>query len=156
MFKKKILSCGVTGEFGYFHTKISIIYGTLFSCGINYKKKGSLCLNIPVFSTSFKSIKITKCYISILFIPSTFCKNIIIENIFSGIKIIICISENISTHDLLIIKYYCFKYKIIFIGPNSPGLILPYFNIRIGIFPLKYIKKGLLSIISRSIWNFNL
>ncbi|MFI4913554.1 MAG: hypothetical protein ACH6QR_00960 [Candidatus Carsonella ruddii] len=150
MLNKKIVSCGLTGIFGYFHTNISIKYGTNFVCGINYKKKGSISLHLPIFSSSFKSIKITKCKISILFIPSLFCKKIIIENIYSGLKIIVCISENISFNDLINIKFYCNKYKIIFIGPNSPGLILPFYKIRIGIFPLKYIKKGFLTILSRS------
>ncbi|MGK2916076.1 MAG: hypothetical protein ACSLEH_00545 [Candidatus Carsonella ruddii] len=150
MLNKKIVSCGLTGIFGYFHTNISIKFGTKFVCGINYKKKGSISLHLPVFSSSLKSIKITKCKISILFIPNFFCKKIIIENIYSGLKIIICISENISLNDLISIKFYCNKYNIIFFGPNSPGLILPFYKIRIGIFPLKYIKNGLLIILSRS------
>ncbi|MBY0585382.1 hypothetical protein K5B08_00500 [Candidatus Carsonella ruddii] len=78
MFKKKILSCGLTGKFGFFHTKISILYGTIFSSGLNYKKKGSLILNIPIFSSSIKAVKTTKCSISIIFIPYLFCKNIIL------------------------------------------------------------------------------
>ncbi|MGP4128179.1 MAG: succinate--CoA ligase subunit alpha [Candidatus Carsonella ruddii] len=150
MFKNKILSCGITGNFGYFHTNVSIKYGTNFVSGLNYQKKGSICLNLPVFSSTLKSVKITKCKISIIFIPSIFCKNIIIENIFSGIKIIVCISENISIHDMLKIKFFCQKYKILFIGPNSPGIIIPDFKIRLGIYPTKYIKKGSLFIFSRS------
>ncbi|AQU89535.1 succinate--CoA ligase subunit alpha [Candidatus Carsonella ruddii] len=150
MLNKKILSCGLTGKFGLFHTKISINYGTFFSCGLNYKKKGYLILNLPIFSSSIKAVKITKCKISIIFVPFLFCKNIILENIFSGIKIIICITENISIFDIIKIKYYCNKYNVLFIGPNSPGIILPYNKIRLGIFPLKYIKKGFLAIISRS------
>ncbi|WP_433928021.1 succinate--CoA ligase subunit alpha [Candidatus Carsonella ruddii] len=150
MFKNKVLSCGLTGKFGFFHTKISILYGTLFSSGLNYKKKGSMLLNLPIFSSSIKAVKITKCKISIIFVPHLFCKNIIFENIFSGIKIIVCITENISVFDMLKIKYYCNKYNVLFIGPNSPGLILPHYKIRLGIFPLKYIKQGNLSIISRS------
>ncbi|BFI90933.1 succinate--CoA ligase subunit alpha [Candidatus Carsonella ruddii] len=150
MLKSKILSCGITGSFGYFHTNISIKYGTNFVSGLNYKKKGFLTLNLPVFSSTLKSVKTTKCKISIIFIPSIFCKNIIIENIFSGIKIIICISENILIHDMLKIKFFCQKYGILFIGPNSPGIIIPSFKIRLGIYPTKYIKKGSLLIFSRS------
>ncbi|AFP83967.1 succinyl-CoA synthetase subunit alpha [Candidatus Carsonella ruddii] len=146
----KILSCGLTGNFGYFHTKISILYGTKIVSGVNYKKKGHLCLNLPIYSSSFKSIKTTKCKISIIFIPSYYCKNIIIENIYSGIKIIICISEDINIFDMLKIKFFCQKYKILFIGPNSPGIVIPFYNIRLGIFPIKNIKIGELFILSRS------
>ncbi|AFP84147.1 succinyl-CoA synthetase alpha subunit [Candidatus Carsonella ruddii HT isolate Thao2000] len=150
MLNNKILSCGLTGNFGFFHTKISILYGTNIVSGLNYKKKGSLYLNLPIFSSSYKSVKITKCKISIIFIPSYFCKNIIIENIYSGIKIIVCISEDITLYDMLKIKFFCNKYNILFIGPNSPGIIIPFYKIRLGIFPIKNIIIGNLFIFSRS------
>ncbi|WP_432782721.1 succinate--CoA ligase subunit alpha [Candidatus Carsonella ruddii] len=150
MFNFKILSCGLTGNFGIFHTKISLKYGTKISCGLNYKKRGSTFLNLPIFSSSLKSLKITNCRISIIFIPSVFCKNIILENIFSGFKIIICITENIPIFDILEIKKFIIKYNILFVGPNTPGLILPSYKIRLGIFPTKYLKSGKLGIISRS------
>ncbi|AFP83585.1 succinyl-CoA synthetase subunit alpha [Candidatus Carsonella ruddii] len=150
MFNKNILCCGITGNFGKFHSKISINYGTKIVCGLNLYKNGGIIYSKPIFSSCIKSVKCCKCKISIIFIPNIYCKKLILENIFSGIKIIICITENINNFDMLKIKFFCKLYNVIFIGPNTPGIILPLNKLRLGIFPLKIIKKGILSIISRS------
>ncbi|BAF35130.1 succinyl-CoA synthetase alpha subunit [Candidatus Carsonella ruddii PV] len=150
MINNNILSYGITGKFGFQHTKVSINFGTKIKCGINNSKNGGIVFHIPIYSSAIKAVKSNNCKISVLYIPYFVCKKTILENIYSGIKIIICITENISVFDILKIKYYCEKYKIIFIGPNSPGLILPFLKIRLGIIPISIIKKGKLAIISKS------
>ncbi|AFP84327.1 succinyl-CoA synthetase subunit alpha [Candidatus Carsonella ruddii] len=150
MINNNILSYGITGKFGFKHNKISINFGTKIKCGISNIKNGGLIFHLPIYSSAIKAVKSNNCKISVLFIPYFVCKKIILENIYCGIKIIVCITENISVFDVLKIKYYCNKYKIFFIGPNSPGIILPFLKIRLGIIPINIIKKGNLAIISKS------
>ena len=60
----------------------------------------------------------------------------------AGIKVIICITEGIPVHDMVIAKAYIEKFDCRLIGPNCPGVITPD-EAKVGIYAgLEDIRNG--------------
>jgi succinyl-CoA synthetase alpha subunit len=140
---------GLTGKSGTYHTSLSMKYGTNFVGGVTPGKGGSIHLNLPIFNTVLDAIKETNANTSVIFVPAYSCKDAILEAIYSGIKLIICVTEGMPTIDMLYIKNILNNEKSILIGPNSPGLVVPN-SCRLGIMPTNIHKLGKVGIISRS------
>mgnify|MGYP003573980735 CR=1 FL=1 len=151
LFRKdmRIICQGFTGNSGTYHAKLSINYGTCIVGGVTPGKGGYTHLGLPVFNTVAEAVKSTNANTSIIFVPALYCKDSILEAIDAGIKFIICITEGIPILDMLHIKSIIKKYNVVFIGPNSPGFVIPN-NSRLGIMPCDIHKPGVVGIISRS------
>lgn len=147
--KTKVICQGFTGIQGTFHSKQAIEYGTNLVGGVTPGKGGSIHLGLPVFNTVKEAIKKTKADTSVIYVPSRFCKDSIIESIKNGIKLIVVITEGIPVLDMVIIKNELKKHKVKMIGPNCPGIITPE-ECKIGIQPGYIHKKGKIGVISRS------
>ncbi|HIH2762386.1 MAG TPA: succinate--CoA ligase subunit alpha [Candidatus Azoamicus sp.] len=132
-----------------YHSKLSINYGTNIVAGVTPQKGGSKHLDIPVFNTVTEAINETGGNTCLNFVPAQFCKDSIIEAINSGIKLIICITEGIPIHDMIQVKKIAKENKVVIIGPNSPGFVIPE-SCRLGIMPCNIHKPGNIGIISRS------
>lgn len=145
----KIVCQGITGKSGTYHVKKSIEYGTNIVAGVTPGKGGSIHLGLPVFDTVNEVVCKYGVTVSLVFVPACFAKDSILEAIFSGIKKIVCITEGIPITDMLIIKFYLNLYDVSFVGPNSPGLVLPNLS-RLGIMPLDIHLDGVVGIVSRS------
>lgn len=146
----KIIVQGFTGKEGSFHSHKMISYGTPIMGGVTPGKGGKIHLGKPIFNTVEEAVKKLNANISILFVPPMFAYDAIIESIYSGIKIIICITEGIPISDMLKIKNIINKKKnCILIGPNCPGIITPN-EAKVGIMPGFIFKKGRVGIVSKS------
>ncbi|OQM34319.1 succinate--CoA ligase subunit alpha [bacterium endosymbiont of Pedicinus badii] len=151
LFKKEIrvLCQGITGKQGTINTISCIKYGTNIVAGISKKKKIKKYLGIPIFSSIKKAVRKTGANVSIVYVPAKNCKNAIIEAIYSGIKLIVCITEGIPILDILVIKSHLKKRCVQMIGPNTPGFIIPG-RVKVGIMPSQIYKKGSIGVVSRS------
>ncbi len=140
---------GITGRDGYFHTMKMKSYGTNIVAGTSPGKGGMIIENIPVFNTMYEAVDQTGANTSVIFVPSSFAADAIMEAADAGIQTIICITEGIPTLD--VIKAYTFVQQkgAVLIGPNSPGLISPGKSM-VGIMPPKIFSKGGVGVISRS------
>lgn len=145
----KVICHGFTGKMGTYHSKLSMDYGTNIIGGISPGKGGSIHLNKPVFDNVFDAISVTKANVSIIFVPAKNCKDSILEAVHAGIKFIVCITEGVPVLDMLFLKKIFKERNIFFIGPNSPGLVVPGFC-RLGIMPVDIHKSGIVGIVSRS------
>lgn len=145
----KIVCQGITGKSGTFHIKKSLGYGTNIVAGVTPGKGGSLHLGLPIFNTVKEAVNIFGVSVSIIFVPAPFAKDSILEAIFSGIKTIVCITEGIPVMDMLVVKFYLNLYNVLFVGPNSPGLVIPNLS-RLGIMPVDIHLNGVVGIVSRS------
>lgn len=145
----KVICQGFTGKQGTFHSKQAINYGTNLVGGVTPGKGGSTHLGLPVFNTVYEAVEKTKADTSVIYVPSIFCKDSIIESIKSGIKLIVVITEGIPILDMVIIKNKLEEYNVNMIGPNCPGIITPK-ECKIGIQPGYIHKKGKIGVISRS------
>ena len=145
----RVICQGITGSQGTFHTNEAIKYGTKMVGGVTPGKGGTKHLNLPVFNTVKEAVEATRANATIIYVPAKFATEAINEAIDAKIKLIVCITEGIPVLDMLTIKQKINNEKIIFIGPNCPGLITPE-ECKMGIMPAMIHKKGKIGIVSRS------
>lgn len=153
-YKTKVITQGITGKIGKFHTKICKNYAfgkKAFVAGVNPKKSGENFEGIPIFQNVQEAKNKTNATVSIIYVPPQNAKQAILEAINAKLYLIICITEGIPIKDMLIIKNYMknIKSKTFLLGPNCPGIITPE-EIKIGIMPAHIHKKGNIGIVSRS------
>lgn len=145
----RILVQGFTGKEGTFHSENIINYGTIIVGGITPYKGKYNHLNRPVFNTVHQAFKETRADISIIFVPSSFASDAIIEAANAGIKLLVCITEGIPIADMIKVKQYLKNKKTRLIGPNCPGIITTK-ETKVGIMPGFVFKKGCVGIVSKS------
>ena len=145
----KVLCQGFTGAQGTFHSEQAIAYGTKMVGGVTPGKGGQKHLGLPVFNTMAEAVEQTGADASVIYVPAPFCKDSILEAVYSGVKLIVCITEGIPTLDMLQCKVKCDELGVRLIGPNCPGVITPG-ECKIGIMPGHIHKPGRVGIVSRS------
>ena len=140
---------GITGGEGSFHTTQMLEYGTKVVAGVTPGKGGTDFQGVPVFNTVVEAVKLKKANTSIIFVPPAFAADAILESATAGIKVIICITEGITTNDMLKV-YNSIKGKdVVLVGPNCPGVITPGVA-KVGIMPGFIHQKGKIGVVSRS------
>ncbi len=146
----RIITQGITGKFGSYHTGISLKYGSCFVGGVTPGKGGQKVHGLPVFNTVKEAKNETGCNASVIFVPPNFAKDALFEAIDSDIELIVCITEGIPLKDMLQVHDRLKKsQKSKLVGPNCPGIVAPGLC-RIGIMPANIFQKGSLGIVSRS------
>lgn len=146
----KVITQGITGKAGKFHTQQSIAYGSRFVGGVTPGKGGQTVLDLPVFDTVKEAKKATDCDATMIFVPAPYAAEAIIEAEEAAIPLIICITEGIPVRDMLeVSKIMRNSERSRLIGPNCPGIITPD-ACKIGIMPGYIHAKGHIGIISRS------
>lgn len=153
--KTKVVVQGITGSEGSFHTGQMLEYGTNIVGGVTPGKGGAMFQEkVPIFNSVKDAVKSTGADASVIFVPAAFAADAIMEAADAEIKVIVCITEGISTEDM--IRVYEFvknkntgTHNVRFIGPNCPGIITPG-ECKIGIMPGFIHKKGRVGVISRS------
>lgn len=146
---KNVIIQGITGSHGRFQTKAMIQAGTNIIAGTSPGKAGQTVESIPVYDTITAIQATNTVHISIIFVPAPHAKAAIIEAIDAKIPLIICITENIPVHDMLVIHQRLQKATSLLLGPNSPGALLPAIN-KLGIIPSAMSLSGTTAIVSRS------
>lgn len=146
----KVITQGITGKAGKFHTEQCLEYGTKMVGGVTPGKGGEAILELPIFDTVKEAKEATDCTVSMIFVPPPFAADAILEAEDAGIELIICITEGIPIKDMLYVKKVIEKSKKSrLIGPNCPGVITPG-EAKAGIMPGYIHKKGSVGIVSRS------
>ncbi len=146
----KIITQGITGAQGSFHTEQSMAYcGSKFVGGVTPGKGGTKHLNLPVFNTVKQAKAETGCTTSMIFVPPPFAADSIMEAVDAGLDLVICITEGIPVLDMVKVKRYMEGKKTRLIGPNCPGVITPG-QCKIGIMPGHIHKEGRIGVLSRS------
>ena len=148
--KTKVITQGISGKAGLFHTQQGLEYGSQFVGGVTPGKGGQQILGLPVFDTVYEARKETDCDASVIFVPAPFAADAILEAEDAGIPLIICITEGIPVRDMIeVSRILRASKKSRLIGPNCPGVITPG-ECKIGIMPGYIHKKGKVGIVSRS------
>ena len=149
--KSKIVVQGVTGTEGQFHSEQMLDYGTNIVAGVTPGKGGSRTLNnrVPIFNSVEEAATQTGADTSIIFVPPPFAAEAVLEASFSGIKVVVCITEGVPVHDMLKVKKIVDQNETRLIGPNCPGIITVD-ECKLGIMPGFICKKGNVGVISKS------
>ena len=147
--KKPVVVQGITGNFGSYHTRKMIEYGTNIAAGVTPKKGGQKFDDVPIYNTVKEAVDATGSKISIMFVPAKFFLGAAKEALEAGIKLLIAIPEHVPVRDTLETLELAKKNDAIVIGPNTPGIIIPEI-IKLGIMPASPFKPGNIAVLSKS------
>jgi len=145
----RVVVQGITGGEGTFHTQRMQEYGTNVVAGVTPGKGGQTHLDVPVFNTVEDAVKSEGANAAAIFVPPAFAGDSIMEAAFSGVGLVVCITEGIPTFDMIKAKQVLKNSGCHLIGPNTPGIISPG-KCKIGIMPGHIHTPGSIGIISRS------
>jgi len=145
----KVITQGMTGETGTFHTEQALAYGTKMVGGVTPGKGGTTHIGLPVFDTVAEAVAATGADASVVYVPPPFAADSILEAIDAEVPLIVAITEGIPVLDMVRVKRALAGSKSRLIGPNCPGVLTPD-ECKIGIMPGSIFKKGSVGIVSRS------
>ncbi|MFC1681017.1 succinate--CoA ligase subunit alpha [Pseudomonadota bacterium] len=148
----RVLTQGITGKTGSFHTKHSVEYAfgkDCFVAGVTPGKGGVEVEGIPVFDSVADACEKTGANVSVIYVPPPFAAAAIDESVDAGIEVVICITEGVPVKDMILTRHRMKDSDTILVGPNCPGVITPD-EIKIGIMPGYIHKKGPIGVVSRS------
>jgi succinyl-CoA synthetase alpha subunit len=145
----KVLTQGMTGKTGSFHTRACREYGTQMVGGVGPGKGGQEFEGIPLFNTVKEAKEKTGANASVIYVPPVFAADAIMEAVDADLDLVICITEGIPVLDMLKVNSFMQGKRTRLIGPNCPGVITPG-QCKIGIMPGHIHKPGRIGVVSRS------
>ena len=145
----RVLTQGITGATGQFHTKACKEYGTQMVAGVTPGKGGTVFEGISIFDSVERAVRETGADASVIYVPPPFAADAILEAADAGIPLIICITEGVPVRDMVKVKRYLEGRSSQLLGPNCPGTITPG-ECKIGIMPGHIHKAGTIGVVSRS------
>ncbi len=150
----RVVTQGITGKTGQFHTQTSRAYANGKECyvaGVNPKKAGENFEGIPIFASVSEAKAKTGVNTSVIYVPPPFAAAAIWEAVEADLDLVICITEGIPVRDMIEVRdrMRAQKRRTLLVGPNCPGVITPG-EIKIGIMPGHIHKKGRVGVVSRS------
>ena len=150
----RVMTQGITGKAGMFHTQMSRAYANGSACyvaGVNPKKAGESFEGIPIFGSVKDAKAQTGANVSVIYVPPPFAAVAIDEAVAADLDLVICITEGIPVRDMIEVRDRMRKQKrrSLLVGPNCPGVITPG-QIKIGIMPGHIHKPGRVGVVSRS------
>jgi len=148
----KVVTQGITGKTGAFHTRLCRDYANGKACfvaGVNPNKAGEDFEGIPIFGSVKEAKERTGATVSVIYVPPPFAASAIDEAVDAGLDLVICITEGVPVRDMIATRKRMAGKKTLLIGPNCPGVITPD-EIKIGIMPGHIHKKGRIGVVSRS------
>jgi succinyl-CoA synthetase alpha subunit len=150
----RVVTQGITGKAGMFHTQRSRDYANGKACyvaGVNPKKAGEDFEGIPIFGTVKDAKEKAGVNTSVIYVPPPFAAAAIWEAVEADLDLVICITEGIPVRDMVEVRDRMRKQnrRTKLVGPNCPGVITPG-EIKIGIMPGHIHKPGRVGVVSRS------
>jgi len=145
----KVITQGMTGATGTFHTEQALAYGTQMVGGVTPGKGGETHIGLPVFDTVAEAVAKTGADASVIYVPPPFAADSILEAIDAEVPLIVTITEGIPVLDMVKVKRALSGSKSRLIGPNCPGVLTPG-ECKIGIMPGSIFKQGSVGVVSRS------
>jgi succinyl-CoA synthetase alpha subunit len=148
----KVITQGITGKTGQFHTRMCREYANGRNCfvaGVTPGKGGQDFEGIPIYNNVAEAKAATLATVSVIYVPPPYAAAAIDEAVDAGLELVICITEGIPVRDMIRTRAKMKGRKTILLGPNCPGTITPD-EIKIGIMPGHIHRKGRIGIVSRS------
>ena len=150
----RIVTQGITGKTGQFHTRTSREYANGRNCyvaGVNPKRAGEDFEGIPIYATVREAKQQAGANVSVIYVPPAGAAAAIWEAVEAQLDLVICITEGIPVRDMVELRDRMRKSgsRTLLVGPNCPGVITPD-EIKIGIMPGHIHRRGRIGVVSRS------
>ncbi len=145
----KVITQGITGKSGSFHTRMCKEYGTQMVGGVAPGKGGTDFEGIPLYNSVGDAKAATGATVSIIYVPPPFAADAIMEAVDADLDLVVCITEGIPVLDMLRVNSFMKGRRSRLLGPNCPGIITPG-EAKIGIMPGSIHKPGDIGVVSRS------
>ena len=125
----KVITQGITGKTGQFHTEKCQEYANGKNCfvaGVNPKKAGEAIFGIPIFGTVKEAAQQTGATVSVIYVPPPGAAAAIWEAVEADLDLAICITEGIPVRDMLEVrnkmkaKEAAGGKKTLLLGPQLP------------------------------------
>ena len=154
----KVITQGITGKTGSFHTEKCQEYANGNNCfvaGVNPNKPGEFIHGIPIYATVKEAAAESGATVSVVYVPPPGAAAAIWEAVEAELDLVVCITEGIPVRDMLQLRSRMRRKvasggkETLLLGPNCPGLITPD-DIKIGIMPGHIHRKGRIGVVSRS------
>src|SRR5206468_12995268 len=154
----KVITQGITGKTGQFHTRMCREYANGKNCfvaGVNPKKAGEDFEGIPIFANVKDAKAKTGATVSVIYVPPAGAAAAIWEAVEADLDLTICITEGIPIKDMLEVRNKMKRKeaqggkKTLLLGPNCPGLITTD-EIKIRLMPGHPHRAGRLGLVARS------
>src|SRR3546814_5360231 len=91
----KVITQGMTGATGTFHTETALAYGTQMVGGVTPGKGGTTHIGLPMFDTVAEAKAKTGADASVIYVPPPFAADSILEAIDAEIPLIVCNTEGL-------------------------------------------------------------
>ena len=150
----KVITQGMTGKTGQFHTRMCREYANgkeCFVAGVNPKKAGENFEGVPIYGTVAEAKAQTGATVSVIYVPPAGAADAIWEAVEADLDLVVCITEGIPVRDMMAVRDRMRREnrKTLLLGPNCPGVITPD-ELKIGIMPGHIHRKGRIGVLSRS------
>jgi len=150
----RVMTQGITGKTGQFHTKMCKEYANGANCfvaGVNPRKAGESFEGIPIYASVKDAKAQSGALVSVIYVPPAGAAAAIWEAVEADLDLVVCITEGIPVRDMLEVRnrMKAENRRTLLLGPNCPGLITPE-EIKIGIMPGHIHRKGRIGVVSRS------
>ena len=145
----KVMTQGITGKTGQFHTQQCKAYGTQMVAGVTPGKGGQDFEGIPIFNSVAEAKEKTGANVSVIYVPPPYAAKAILEAVDADLDLVVCITEGIPVNDMIEVKRSMKGKRTRLIGPNCPGIITPG-ECKIGIMPGHIHRPGKVGVVSRS------
>ncbi len=148
----RVVTQGITGKTGAFHTKNCLDYAAGRACfvaGVTPGKGGESVYDVPVFNTVAEARDATGANASVIYVPPPFAAGAIDEAVDAGMEVVVCITEGVPVRDMVRTRERMRGRGTVLVGPNCPGVITPG-EIKIGIMPGYIHRPGPIGVVSRS------
>jgi len=150
----RVITQGITGKTGRFHTQTSRDYANGKNCyvaGVNPKRAGENFEGIPIYGAVAEAKEQTGATVSVVYVPPAGAAKAILEAVEAELDLVICITEGIPVKDMIDLRHAMRERntRTLLLGPNCPGVITPE-ELKIGIMPGHIHKQGRIGVVSRS------
>src|SRR3569832_1941937 len=103
----KVITQGITGKTGQFHTRMCREYANGKNCfvaGVNPKKAGEDFEDIPIFGSVKDAKAKTGANVSVIYVPPAAAAAAIWEAVEADLDLVVCITESNPIRDMLEVK----------------------------------------------------
>ena len=117
----KVITQGITGKTGQFHTRMCRDYANgreCFVAGVNPKKAGENFEGIPIYASVREAKQATGATVSVIYVPPAGAAAAIDEAVDASLDLVVCITEGIPVRDMIMTRQRMRGKKTLLLGPN--------------------------------------